>query len=50
MKVVLATTSKFKNQILDTVGIKHSMVESNFDEDLVKKNDCYEYVKKTCLW
>ena len=46
MKVVLATTSKFKNQILDTVGIKHSMIESNFDEDLVKEKDIYEYVKK----
>ena len=46
MKVVLATTSKFKNQILDTVGIKHSMIESHFDEDLVRDKDVYEYVKK----
>lgn len=45
MKVVLATTSKFKNQILDTVGIKHSMIESNFDEGLIKENNVYEYVK-----
>lgn len=46
MKIVLATTSKFKNQILDTVGIKHSMIESNFNEDLVIEKDVYEYVKK----
>ena len=46
MKVVLATTSKFKNQILDTVGIKHSMIESDFDEGLIKEEDVYEYVKK----
>lgn len=46
MKVVLATTSKFKNQILDTVGIKHSMIESKFDEDKVFEKDVYEYVKK----
>lgn len=46
MKVVLATTSEFKNKILDTVGIKHSMVESNFDEEIVKEENVYEYVKK----
>jgi len=49
MKVVLATTSKFKNQIMDTVGIRHSMIESDFDEDLVNEKDVYEYVKKLAL-
>ena len=49
MKVVLATTSKFKNQILDTVGIKHSMVESSFDENEINEKDVYEYVKKIAL-
>lgn len=49
MKVVLATTSKFKNQILDTVGIKHSMIESDFDENNVLEKDVYEYVKKLAL-
>lgn len=49
MKVVLATTSKFKNQILDTVGIKHSMIESDFNEDMVNEDDVYEYVKKLAL-
>lgn len=49
MKIVLATTSKFKNQILDTVGIKHSMIESDFDENTVNEKDVYEYVKKLAL-
>ena len=49
MKVFLATTSKFKNEILDTVGIKHSMVESSFDEDSIIENNVYEYVKKLSL-
>lgn len=46
MKVVLATTSKFKNEILDTVGIKHSMIESDFDENLINEENVYDYVLK----
>lgn len=46
MKVFLATTSKFKNQILDTVGIKHSSIDSNYDETLIKEENAYEYVKE----
>ena len=49
MKVFLATTSKFKNEILDTAGIKHSMFESSFDENSIKENNVYEYVKKLSL-
>ena len=49
MKVVLATTSKFKNQIMDTVRIKHCMIESDFEENLVNEKDVYEYVKKLAL-
>lgn len=49
MKVFLATTSKFKNGILDTVGIKHSMFESSFDENSIIENNVYEYVKKLSL-
>lgn len=49
MKIVLATTSKFKNEIMDKVGIKHSMIESDFDEELVNEKDVYEYVKKLAL-
>jgi len=46
MKIVLATTSKFKSEILNKVHIKHSMLESNFDEDSVNEENVYEYVKK----
>ena len=46
MKVVLASTSKFKNQVLDTVGIKHSYIDSNYDETLLKEENVYEYVKE----
>jgi len=49
MKVVLATTSKFKSEILNKVGIKHSMIENDFNEDLVEKENVYEYVKKLSL-
>lgn len=46
MKIILATTSKFKSEILNKVHIKHSMLESNFDEDSVNEENVYEYVKK----
>ena len=46
MKVLLASTSKFKNQVLDIVGIKHSSIDSNYDESLIKEKDVYEYVKE----
>ena len=46
MKIVLATTSKFKSEILNKVHIKHSMLESNFDEDSISDENVYEYVKK----
>ena len=49
MKVVLASTSKFKSKIFDTVGIKHSMVESDFNENLINEENVYEYVKKLAL-
>ena len=46
MKVVLPSTSKYKNQVLDTVGIKHSYIDSNYDETLLKEENVYEYVKE----
>lgn len=49
MKVVLATTSEFKNKILDTVHIKHLKVDSDFDESKVFNDDVYEYVKMLAL-
>ena len=45
MKLILASTSKFKNEILDKVGMKHSNIKSNFIETSTNKNDVYQYVK-----
>lgn len=44
MKITLASTSKFKNQILDTVHIKHDQISPNCEEKSNYK-DPYEYVK-----
>lgn len=44
MKITLASTSKFKNQILDTVRIKHNQIAPNCEEHSQHK-DPYEYVK-----
>lgn len=46
MKVFLATTSSLKSNILKKVGIKHSLIESDFDEESIKESNVYEYVKK----
>ena len=43
MKITLASTSKFKNRILDTVHIKHDQISPICDEYSTKK-DPYEYV------
>ena len=44
MKLVLASTSKFKSEILNKVKLKHLVLENNFDESTLKCNDVYEYV------
>jgi septum formation protein len=44
MKITLASTSKFKNQILDTVHIKHDKISPKCEEKSNYK-DPYEYVK-----
>lgn len=44
MKITLASTSKFKNQILDTVKIKHDQIAPNCEE-ISNQKDPYEYVK-----
>lgn len=44
MKITLASTSKFKNQILDTVHIKHEQISPNCEE-ISNHQDPYEYVK-----
>lgn len=44
MKITLASTSKFKNSILDTVHIKHDQISPNCKE-ISNYKDPYEYVK-----
>ena len=48
MKVTLASTSKFKNQILDTVHLNHTNMDSDFEE-ISRSNDVYQYVKDLAL-
>lgn len=44
MKITLASTSKFKNNILDTVHIKHDQISPTCEEQSNYK-DPYDYVK-----
>lgn len=46
MKLVLASTSNIKNEILNKVGMKHSNVKSTFEEVSNNKENVYEYVKE----
>jgi len=43
MKLILASTSKFKSDILNTTHLFHKCIESNFEEESTKEN-VYEYV------
>ena len=45
MKITLASKSKFKNNILDTVHIRHDQISPNTKEDSIQK-DPYLYVKE----
>lgn len=45
MKLILASTSKFKKEILNKVGLKHTQVASNFLEFSDNHDDIYQYVK-----
>ena len=45
MKLVLASTSKFKNEILNKVGLNHSQIYSDFEELSPNKDNVYQYVK-----
>lgn len=45
MKILLASTSTFKNEILDKVGIKHDSASPTSEEYSTKENP-YEYVKE----
>ena len=44
MKLILASTSKFKSDILNKVKLKHLVLENNFDESTLKCDNVYEYV------
>ena len=44
MKLYLATTSKFKREIFQKVGMKHESIDNDFDENL-SMEDPYELVK-----
>lgn len=48
MKITLASTSKFKKEILNRVGIKHNSVDPKCEEISDHKNP-YEYVKEISL-
>ena len=45
MKLILASTSKLKNEILDKVRMKHESINSDFEEKSSNKNNVYKYVK-----
>ncbi len=49
MKLMLASTSKFKSEILSKVHLNHECVKSNFVEELDNRDDVYEYVKALSL-
>ena len=44
MKIILASTSKLKSDLLNTVGIKHTCVGT--EEPVVDTTDFYEYAKE----
>ena len=46
MKLVLASTSKFKSEILNKVHLKHISVDNDFDEESIVCNNVYDYVKQ----
>ena len=48
MKLTLASTSKFKSEILDTVKLNHFLEESNFKE-VSSNKDVYKYVMDLAL-
>jgi len=46
MKLILASSSKFKKEILDKVGIKHKQIENDYKENINNYENVYDYVKK----
>ena len=45
MKLILASTSKLKNGILDKVGLNHGQIACDFEEVSLNRDDVYQYVK-----
>ena len=41
MKLILASTSKFKNELLDTAGLTHSQIKSTFEEFSPHQDNVY---------
>ena len=49
MKLTLASTSKFKSDIMNTVKLNHFLIKSDFEEVSKNFNNVYEYVKDLAL-
>ncbi len=49
MKLTLASTSKFKSDIMNTVKLNHFLIKSDFEEISKNFNNVYEYVKDLAL-
>ena len=49
MKLTLASTSKFKSDIMNTVKLNHFLIESDFEEVSPNFDDVYKYVEDLAL-
>ena len=49
MKLTLASTSKFKSDIMNTVKLNHFLIESDFEEISSNFDDVYKYVEDLAL-
>lgn len=49
MKVTLASTSEYKNNILDIVKFNHCQIACDFEEKSSNRGDVYKYVKDLAL-
>lgn len=49
MKVILASTSEYKNDILNMVKFNHYQIASDFEEVSSNRGNVYEYVKDLAL-
>ncbi len=49
MKVTLASTSKFKNSLLDIVKFNHYHIDCEFEEKSENRDNVYKYVKDLAL-